>query len=393
MMTSKNKKRDLFMGDEYWNESSRKVTPFDFDDDTDTDTFMTMLAAEVAFLRRRLAEAREVAPPPADTARRLALGEPCTLELYRPLAEKRQLLAETVALGDGDAVLVVVLFLKRTLKRSLFVAELRRQPVACEQYLAYLRARFSHADAADLLAMLGRVEEAAMVRYESAVRVRGGVEPQLRGLRHCLQAHLAPDPELALHTGLVRQQIDLLERQRPVEAADAPARPDLQLVGRSVLSTLHYCCLHHYSEPANHLASPAALRERHQLTERQYTWTALRARASLQAWADVQALFTSKAWFSSGKLRPVVPFEAAAEVLESFGATLETLSLYIASIDGTEKRLEHAKKFGCYKIVVDGYLSQKDRVSLEQYRATLKPHSEAHQYASDALRATVIPIC
>ena len=56
----------------------------------------------------------------------------------------------------------MVLFLKRTLKRSLFLAELRRQPVACEQYLAYLRARFNHADAADLLAMLGRVEEAAV---------------------------------------------------------------------------------------------------------------------------------------------------------------------------------------------------------------------------------------
>ena len=65
------------------------------------------LAAEVTFLRRRLAEARQVAPPPADTARRLTLGEPCTLELYRPLAEKRRLLAETVALGDGDAVLAV----------------------------------------------------------------------------------------------------------------------------------------------------------------------------------------------------------------------------------------------------------------------------------------------
>ena len=43
-MASKNKKRDLFMGDEYWNESSKKVTPFDFDDDTDTDTFMTMVS-------------------------------------------------------------------------------------------------------------------------------------------------------------------------------------------------------------------------------------------------------------------------------------------------------------------------------------------------------------
>ena len=58
-------------------------------------------------------------------------------------------------------------------------------------------------------------------------------------------------------------------------------------------------------------------------------------------------------WFSSGRLRPVVPFESAAEVLEGFGASPEILGVYIASIDGTERRLEHAKKFGCYKIVVD----------------------------------------
>ena len=48
-----------------------------------------------------------------------------------------------------------------------------------------------------------------------------------------------------------------------------------------------------------------------------------------------------------------MPFEAAAEVLEGFGAPPDVLSLYIAAIDGTEKRLEQAKKYGCYKIVVD----------------------------------------
>ena len=139
-----------------------------------------------------------------------------------------------------------------------------------------------------------------MLRYESAVRTPGGVDPQLRALRHCLQSHLAPDPDLWLPAGLVRQQLDLLERQRPVEAADAAVRPNTQLVGRSVISSLHYCCVHHYGEPANHLASPLAIRERHQLTEEQFAWTALRARASLQAWKDVQEMFTSKVLWDCG---------------------------------------------------------------------------------------------
>ena len=139
-----------------------------------------------------------------------------------------------------------------------------------------------------------------MLRYESAVRTSGGVEPQLRALHHCLQSHLSPDPDLWLPAGLLRQQLDLLERQRPVQAADLTLRPDGQLVGRSVISSLHYCCVYHYGEPANHLASPLAVRERHRLTEEQFVWTALRARASLQAWRDVQEMFTSKVLWHVG---------------------------------------------------------------------------------------------
>ena len=41
-MASKNKRRDLFMGDEYWNESDKRITPFDFDDDADTEGYTFM---------------------------------------------------------------------------------------------------------------------------------------------------------------------------------------------------------------------------------------------------------------------------------------------------------------------------------------------------------------
>ncbi|XP_037083712.1 spermatogenesis-defective protein 39 homolog [Pollicipes pollicipes] len=236
--------------------------------------------------------------------------------------------------------------------------------------------------------MLGRTEEAAMLKYESAVRTNG-VDKRLRSLKNCLQTHFSSDPDLEMHANLIKQQIDLLERQRPVDAADA-AVPGVQLVGSSVLTTLHYCCVHHYGEPVNHLASPLAIKERHQLTDKQYAWTVLKARASQRAWADIQALFTSKVWFSSGKLRPVVPFENAVEVLESFGAPAEVLSLYISSIDGSEKRIALAKKYGCFKIVVDTYVAQKDRLALQQYRAALQPHDPAHRYAGDALAAATV---
>lgn len=49
-MTSRMKKRDLFIGDEYWNESDKRITPFDFDDDSEGYAFMkSVSAADVTF--------------------------------------------------------------------------------------------------------------------------------------------------------------------------------------------------------------------------------------------------------------------------------------------------------------------------------------------------------
>ena len=54
------------------------------------------------------------------------------------------------------------MFLKNTVKNSIFQSELFRRPVAVEHYLNYLRQHYEFEKLIDLLSFLGRSEEAAV---------------------------------------------------------------------------------------------------------------------------------------------------------------------------------------------------------------------------------------
>lgn len=91
------------------------------------------------------------APPAAATVRAIMLGKPFSLHLYRSLESKSQLLDEAVKSRDGNAILCVVLFLNRTLKKKLFCRLLQFKPTAVPVYINYLSIRFEVKAVCDLL--------------------------------------------------------------------------------------------------------------------------------------------------------------------------------------------------------------------------------------------------
>jgi len=50
---------------------------------------------------------RWVPPPAKDTVTKILLGHPYSLELYRSLKSKTELLDAAIAIGDGNAMLAV----------------------------------------------------------------------------------------------------------------------------------------------------------------------------------------------------------------------------------------------------------------------------------------------
>ncbi|XP_064600703.1 spermatogenesis-defective protein 39 homolog isoform X2 [Liolophura sinensis] len=360
---------------------------------------VSKLEMELSDLKRALQIAKREKwrqPSAYETVRAIIQGEPYGLEMCKTKEQKLALLDEAIKMHDGNAITAAVLFLQNTLKGSVFNLELSRRPTAVNHYLSYLRAHYEMDKLEETLGMLGRTEEAAMMRYKLATTIKDP-RAKIKHLQRCLSAHFR-DPSLVTEAGLLEEQISILERQGPIEDSDARAEQEgkvlafrenprrASIINMPVITTLYYCCFYHYDLPENNLASPMAIKKTHQLTEKQFLWTALGARSRLKRWKDVETLLTAKSWFGGTKMKSVIGFDKVVAVLHKTGAPSDILSKYLKLVDDVERRLTLAKKYGCHDAVVDTYIALRDRFELEAYMRKLPPRSKEYYYAEDALR-------
>lgn len=95
---------------------------------------------ELRLLRRTLQD-RFHAPPPASVIAKLIANKPVSLECFRALADKQALLDRAIHSRDSNAILTVVLFIVRTLKRPLWLLMLSSRATALRLYIGYLTQR------------------------------------------------------------------------------------------------------------------------------------------------------------------------------------------------------------------------------------------------------------
>ncbi|PSN36491.1 hypothetical protein C0J52_05065 [Blattella germanica] len=304
---------------------------------------------EVRILRRQI-EGRWVPPPVNETITKILLGQPYSLELYRSLQSKTELLDAAIAMG-------------------LVYQLLRTRPDAVAQYSQYLSTRLQLHELTDLLEMLGDSREAAMKQFQ--IGVCGTVNPhrRLQKLQTCLKNHFSsPDSR---DQQLVDGYIKLLEWQIAMAGTDAEIAK--VLVGQSVLSSLAYACRHHWGEPRGAASSPLTLSQQQGVSDRHFQWTVLTVRASMKAWDDVEGLFITKSWLGGKKLKAAVPMEQVVLQLHMHGAPTEVLVKYLELIDNADKRVALAQKLQCHKAVINVFISKRDRQSLISYKANLHP--------------------
>ncbi len=94
------------------------------------------------------------------------LGRRFSLELYKSLQDKTDLIDEAVRLQCGDAITTAVVFAHRTLSAPRFLEVVSTRPVALRHLAAHLEDRGKVAQLTDLLVSLGRHEEAALLHYK-----------------------------------------------------------------------------------------------------------------------------------------------------------------------------------------------------------------------------------
>ncbi|XP_071080545.1 spermatogenesis-defective protein 39 homolog [Haliotis cracherodii] len=367
-----------------------------------TSAYLDKLQKEIIFLRKELQIAKRERwkkQPVGDTIRNMVLGQAYTFELYKSKEDKLALLDKAIESHDGNAIIAVILFVKKTIKASLFNLEMMRRPVAINHYLSYLKHHYDYAQMVDFLGMLGRSEEASMFKYKIACQSK---DPTIKiaTLKTCYRAHFQSEVQLGRQAALLQEQIDLLERQRPVEENDSHAEATGQvqifrdfprratLFGQPVTTTLYYFCLYHYDLSENSLASPQALKARHNISDKQFLHCALGARAKMRRWKDIEVLLTAKGWFGGTKLKAVIGFDKVSEILHKNKAPHDVLAKYVALIEDLDQRLTIAHKVECPKAVIDALVALKDRAQLEKYSQTLRSHEAL--YAQDVLRSSSV---
>uniref|UniRef100_A0A1B6GG77 Vps16 C-terminal domain-containing protein n=1 Tax=Cuerna arida TaxID=1464854 RepID=A0A1B6GG77_9HEMI len=324
--------------------------------DADSPQYMTLKtgldpAAEVRILRRQLEE-MWTTPDPKKTVRKMMLKQPFMLELFRSIESKKQLLHEAVTVGDGDSILTVVVFLSRTLKKTYFNQILLESPVAATHYTAYLSTRARTAELSDLLEMLGKNKDASMKQFEVASQ---STQRQLQRLIVCAKNHVFDSKDSLI----LDNYIKFLEW-----------KGESHIEGDSVVDCLSELCEKHWGEVKGPL-SPAWFTQQQRVSDKQYQWTAINARAKLQAWPDIQALLTAKGWLRGPKLRVSLPMEHVITTLHSCGAPQDVLYTFLQLIDNLDKRLAVARLVACDKAIIEASMTLRDRQSLPSFRATL----------------------
>lgn len=242
------------------------------------------------------------------------------LSIFRSKEQKLELLDYALLTGNSVAITKTILFLRQTLKSSIFFFEITRRPVAADHYLIYLRNTEQIDAMLDALTMLGRNEDAAFAMYSRTVRSQSG-ENQLKSLQKIYSNFFTSGgSDVMQWQSYIKDHMTLLEQQLPIEADDHRREleelnrktssnsasnnessaslfviyPRPSLFSLSLLQTLSYCCLYHYHLQDNNFASPFYLKKLFSLTEKQFLWTALTSLAKCSQWSEIDNLFEYK---------------------------------------------------------------------------------------------------
>ncbi|KZS11101.1 Spermatogenesis-defective protein 39 [Daphnia magna] len=342
----------------------------------------------------------ETMSSPKDVVRSIFLGMSYDLSCFKKLSDKKILLDEALKLGDGDVICAVLLFLQKSLHQMVLFPLLKERYVAAREYIAILEKQKCFKEAAILCGELQQTKEAVVHLYNSCFRE--GEQTILSSLEQIYKNELKNFKQIEVESEIIEEHILLLERQGPIavtrarlpqsEIDDTRTSPFIgkavtaqNLVGSSLLSTLQYCCRHNWDAPENLLASPIGLKKTFKLTERQFLWNAFIGRILMNQ--DPLPILLVKGMFGAPKISASLSIPRILEIASNLNGKPNLFDQLLLLVEKSEKRYQLAKKYQRHRIVIDVLISNKDRISLLQYRDSIDDQSEI-DYINNTLRVS-----
>lgn len=338
------------------------------------------LEEEVKILRRKLHESHYC--PVSVTVSKLLFGKPVSLTIYKSLKDKKELLDTAIACGNGDAILQVVLFLKSSLKPALFHQIIRDRSEAVDHYVNYLSTTMKIGEASEVLTMMGRTQEAAVLQFKAAVASKNVIQ-KLEKLKKIKDLFAQPgcNPYIAQQ---VSNYLNLLELQINDRLYFQPH----DVLEKSVIETLYFCCekFQRWSDPStNAVTNPYKIVESFAVTPAQFEWIALHERGKSQAWRDLEGLFEKKSVLKKKTFAIHIPLEFAIIRLHHLRAPQAVLNSFLQHVDDPERRLALSKKVGAIHSIVESLVLIKDKPALEEFKDSLASGTAEYFYAEKAI--------
>uniref|UniRef100_A0A4W3JLH8 Spermatogenesis-defective protein 39 homolog n=1 Tax=Callorhinchus milii TaxID=7868 RepID=A0A4W3JLH8_CALMI len=308
---------------------------------------------------------------------------PYSLEKFRSLKDKLQLVDEAVRTHDGNVITAVLIFLNKTLSKEVLFPELGLRQGALNHFICYLK-EMGREKGLFLLILLLCLWNllSQLLHYKQHLNITDQIK-KTDFVKSCIGFSFAPDD--ATH---VEDHYTLLDRQLIIEANDkrieAAGQMDIfkryprkaSILNMPLITTLYYACFYHYGESEGTFSGPGNLRKTFKISDKQYVLTALAARVKLKAWNDVDLLFTTKNWLGYTKKKAPIGFHRVVDILHKNNAPVKILQEYIALVDNPELKLNLATKYKCHDIVIESYKDLKDRQQLLMYRKKVDRGSE-----------------
>ena len=347
---------------------------------------------------------------PSDVIRDLFLRNHTWIGRFRKLSQKRELLKLALDSLDQNTIFAVLSHLKETLSDELLIQTLNEYPKSKFPYYTLLQHKGLEQELIVVTHACGDYEKSGQLRLKQA-RKPGDPYKQLLMMKDCV--HYLNKMEMNKLAEIVSDECELLDAQLSIHTFEKSTGRIQEPVGSVEIfspvlktpnyTTLYYLCLHHFDSNIG-LSSPKAFCDKFNISNSQFVWIALSARAQLKDWPCVDGIikkYQTKTWFGVGKGKTFLI--APEKVVEIFHQKDETpwgegdselrdslILSHLNLIEELEERYMWSFRFLCHPVVIETLTKLRSRRRLEDYITKVPPYSKYRRQIGDKLGSKAI---
>ncbi|KAL5463580.1 hypothetical protein EMCRGX_G032489 [Ephydatia muelleri] len=305
-------------------------------------------------------------PPSIDeTIDRLLIGQSCCLEWFKSLEEKEVLLNAATQTGDGNCIIAVLIYLRRTVNLDVLFRLFTKAPeqqIVMSHYCVHLKQLKAWNDVQIIYSMLGNYKTCASFQLKRIESI-ASVQEQRRELQMLCSTSKVLGSDLVY----LEEYMKLLDRQLKVQELDQNVISESKkLPFQPLYTTLLYLCQWHGQEKEDRVTSPVRLKTEFNVSDKVLFQMRLMAECKRRDWGKFEQLLTSKGFFGT-KLKSVIGFERVVRILGMYGAPQEVIHPYLMEIEDHEVRLDLATHYKYHGTAIETLKLMRDRQGMEDY--------------------------